>query len=54
VFRSDLAVDWLLACFFGLLHTCGDEVRAGRLDPADALPALNAVVLDLLAPTRPG
>jgi TetR/AcrR family transcriptional regulator, mexCD-oprJ operon repressor len=41
-FRTDLPVDWLVAVLFALMHAAADEVRAGRLDPADAPRALGA------------
>jgi len=44
-FRSDLPLAWLVATFYGVLHTAADEVDAGRLD-ADAAPEL------LIATTR--
>ena len=35
-FRKDLSTDWLVTSFFALLHACGDEVRAGRMDATKA------------------
>jgi TetR/AcrR family transcriptional repressor of mexCD-oprJ operon len=46
-FRTDLGVDWLVSCFFALIHTAGDEVRAGHLSRSAALQALSATVSDL-------
>jgi AcrR family transcriptional regulator len=51
-FRTDLPAEWLLTTFFALLHACGEEVRAGRLGPADALAALIATLVDLFARKR--
>jgi AcrR family transcriptional regulator len=39
VFRDDLPTDWLVTCFFALMHACGDQVRAGAL-PAAAAPGV--------------
>ena len=35
-FRTDLPKSWLVTGTFALIHACADEVRAGRLDPAQA------------------
>jgi TetR/AcrR family transcriptional regulator, mexCD-oprJ operon repressor len=47
VFRTDLPEPWLISSYFALMHACGDEVRAGTLDAADAVavlqPTLRAV-----------
>jgi AcrR family transcriptional regulator len=46
-FRTDLPAPWLVSSYFALMHACGEEVRAGRLDAADAVgvlqPTLRAV-----------
>lgn len=47
-FRRDLPVDWLVTSCLTLMHACGDEVRAGRLDAADAAGVLQATVRALL------
>jgi AcrR family transcriptional regulator len=44
VFRTDLPTDWLVTVCFSLMHAAGDEVRAGRLEPAEALVQLQATV----------
>lgn len=46
-FRADLPADWLVTCCFTLIHACADEVRAGRMDPADAERALVTTIRDL-------
>jgi AcrR family transcriptional regulator len=47
VFRSDLPSPWLISSYFALMHACGEEVRAGTLDSAEAVavlqPTLRAV-----------
>jgi AcrR family transcriptional regulator len=48
-FRSDLSAQWLTACFFSLLHGASSEIRAGRLDEADAARALPETVRSLVA-----
>lgn len=47
-FRTDLPADWQVTCFYTLLHAAGDDVRAGRVDPAAALDALTRSLVDLL------
>jgi TetR/AcrR family transcriptional repressor of mexCD-oprJ operon len=46
-FRTDLPTPWLVSSYFALMHACGEEVRAGTLDAADAVavlqPTLRAV-----------
>ncbi|WCB96456.1 hypothetical protein DSM104299_05215 [Baekduia alba] len=46
-FRTDLPTPWLISSYFALMHACGEEVRAGTLDAADAVsvlrPTLRAV-----------
>lgn len=39
-FRTDLPAAWMIASYFALMHACGEEVRAGRLDAAGAVAAL--------------
>ena len=46
-FRKDLSTDWLATSFFALLHACGDEVRAGRMDATKAPAVLKTTVRDL-------
>ena len=48
-FRTDVAPQWQVAAVFALIHACGDEVRAGRLAGADALPTLAATLHAALA-----
>ena len=46
-FRTDLPADWLATSCLALMHACGDEVRAGRLDAASAPGVLTATMRDL-------
>jgi TetR/AcrR family transcriptional repressor of mexCD-oprJ operon len=48
-FRTDLPVDWLVTSYFALMHACGDEVRAGKLDAGDAVRILQTSIGDLYA-----
>jgi AcrR family transcriptional regulator len=48
-FRADLPTGWLLACYFSLVHACGDQVRAGELESGDAVSLLQRTIGDLLA-----
>jgi TetR/AcrR family transcriptional regulator, mexCD-oprJ operon repressor len=43
-FRADVPAGWLVTSTFALMHACGDEVRAGRLDAAEALAALTTTL----------
>jgi TetR/AcrR family transcriptional regulator, mexCD-oprJ operon repressor len=53
-FRTDLPTEWLVTAALALMHACGDEVRAGRLDPAGALPILTTTIRDVLTgPSQP-
>lgn len=52
-FRTDLPASWLVASCFALIHTCADEARAGRLDPARALAVLTATMHSLVLPPDP-
>jgi len=47
--RTDLPASWLVTACIALIHTCGDEVRAGRIDDRDAVGILTASVRGLLA-----
>jgi AcrR family transcriptional regulator len=51
-FRTDVPESWLVACCFALFHSCADEVRAGRLNPADAERALTSTMTDLFTGKR--
>jgi TetR/AcrR family transcriptional regulator, mexCD-oprJ operon repressor len=46
-FRTDLPADWLVPASVALVHACNDGVRAGRIDPDDALRILTVSVRDL-------
>jgi TetR/AcrR family transcriptional regulator, mexCD-oprJ operon repressor len=49
-FRTDLPTDWLVSSCFALIHACGQEVRAGRLDAASAVDVLTSTVRAILSP----
>lgn len=49
-FRTDLPVSWLIATFYGLLHTAAAEITAGRLAEHDAAKVLTATLLAAYAP----
>jgi TetR/AcrR family transcriptional regulator, mexCD-oprJ operon repressor len=51
-FRSDVPVDWLLACTYALVHAAVDEVNAGRLPAATASRVLSASLHDLIVAGR--
>jgi TetR/AcrR family transcriptional regulator, mexCD-oprJ operon repressor len=51
-FRTDVPESWLVACCFALFHSCADEVRAGRLDLADAERVLTTTMSDLFTGKR--
>ena len=48
-FRTDLPVDWLVAALFALMHAAADEVRAERLDHAEAPHILSSSLHRLFA-----
>ncbi|MDR2984935.1 MAG: TetR/AcrR family transcriptional regulator [Nocardiopsaceae bacterium] len=50
-FRTDMPASWLVTACIALIHTCADEVRAGRIDDRDAVGILTASVRGLL--TKP-
>ena len=43
-FRADLPPGWLVSSYFALMHACGEDVRAGRLDADAAVPVLQATL----------
>ncbi len=51
-FRADVPESWLVTCCFALFHSCADEVRAGRLDPADAERVLTITITDMFTGKR--
>ena len=51
-FRTDLPADWLVHATIALIHTCNDGVRAGRIDPGDALRILTTSIRDLFTGVR--
>lgn len=53
-FRTDLSPTWLTSAVHMLVKGAAGEVRAGRLDAAEAPRVVSASVLGLLAPPDPG
>ena len=51
-FRADLPADWLVAVFYAVMHGAAAEIRAGRLDAADAVGTITATLLAAYAPGR--
>jgi TetR/AcrR family transcriptional repressor of mexCD-oprJ operon len=47
VFRSDVAVSWLVTTCLALIHAAAEEVRTGELSSKAALDVLLVTVLDL-------
>ncbi|MEV0582571.1 helix-turn-helix domain-containing protein [Nonomuraea sp. NPDC050310] len=47
-FRDDLPLSWLVATFFGLVHSAAREVEMGRLDREDAARVLSSTLLSVL------
>ena len=43
-FRTDVPVEWLVSVFHALLHSAGDDVRAGRIGEDDTHHALLTTV----------
>jgi hypothetical protein len=48
-FRTDVPAEWLVTVFHALIHAAGDDVRAGRIRPGDALEALGTTIRDVYA-----
>jgi TetR/AcrR family transcriptional repressor of mexCD-oprJ operon len=48
-FRTDLPATWLVSTYFALMHTCGDEVRAGRMTSGAAAGVLQKSLRSLFA-----
>jgi TetR/AcrR family transcriptional repressor of mexCD-oprJ operon len=48
-FRADVPEQWLVTACFALLHACGDEVRAGRMDAERALEVVTTTMRDVFA-----
>jgi AcrR family transcriptional regulator len=46
-FRTDMSASWLVTACIALIHTCADEVRAGRIDDSDAVGILTTSVRGL-------
>ena len=44
-FRTDVPAGWLVTACIALIHTCADEVRAGRIDDRDAAGILTSTSL---------
>jgi TetR/AcrR family transcriptional repressor of mexCD-oprJ operon len=52
-FRTDLPTDWLVTATLALMHACGDEVRASRLNAVAAPRILTTTIRDLLTGQPP-
>jgi TetR/AcrR family transcriptional repressor of mexCD-oprJ operon len=52
VFRHDLPAPWLVTSWIALNHACAEDVRGGRIDPAQAPELLKVTVGDLLIGNR--
>jgi AcrR family transcriptional regulator len=50
-FRTDLPADWLAHASIALMHACTDDIRAGRIDPDDALRIITISIRDLFTGT---
>ena len=48
-FRTDLPADWLAHASIALMHECTNGIRAGRIDPDDALRIITVSIRDLFA-----
>jgi AcrR family transcriptional regulator len=53
-FRTDLPARWLVTACIALVHACSGGVRAGQIDPDDAVRVLTTSVRDLFIGTQPG
>jgi AcrR family transcriptional regulator len=51
-FRTDLPTEWLITSCFALMHACGDEVRAGKMDVSGAVDVLTTTVRDVFVGCR--
>lgn len=51
-FRDDLPVDWLVTCFFTVLHAAAEQVRSGQLSERAADRVVRATVGSLFRPVR--
>jgi AcrR family transcriptional regulator len=51
-FRDDLPAEWVISSYFALMHACGEEVRAGRMDAADAVGVLQPTLRSLFTGAR--
>ena len=50
-FRTDVPAEWLVTVFHALLHSAGDDVRAGRIGEEEAQHALLSTVRAAFAAT---
>jgi AcrR family transcriptional regulator len=50
VFRTDLPTAWLVATFYSVLHSAGDEINTGRLPDRDAATVITATLLAAFTP----
>lgn len=51
-FRDDLPLEWLITCFYALLHTGAEQVRSGDLPEASADRVVWATVASILRPEQ--
>ncbi|WP_425561494.1 hypothetical protein, partial [Micromonospora lupini] len=49
-FDREVPAEWLAAVTIKIGHAAGEEVEAGRMEPAEAADALRAVLLRALRP----
>lgn len=49
-FRTDLPIEWLVACFYSTLHTAAGEITAGRLAESDASRVITTTLDSVLQP----
>lgn len=50
VFRSDLPTSWLVGTLHRVMHGAADDIEAGRLAAADAVPTIAATALAAFTP----
>jgi hypothetical protein len=46
-FRTDVPAEWLVSCFFSLVHAAGEAVRQGHMRRDAALEAVTLTLRDL-------
>jgi TetR/AcrR family transcriptional regulator, mexCD-oprJ operon repressor len=53
-FRTDLPTEWIVTAVLALFHACGDYVRAGRIEAAEAPRLLTATIATLVGASDMG